>query len=63
MHLTHLSNKSPQTPLYLHHYDCHEDLLHCAEEDLPDNQLHPNNYLDEPTMAMIDAYVKHKLKM
>ena len=34
-----------------------------TEEDLPGNQLHPDNYLNKPTMAMVDAYVKHKLKM
>ena len=25
--------------------------------------LHPDNYLDKPTMAMVDAYAKHKLEM
>ena len=51
-----------EDPLYLHHYDRREDLLCCTEEDLPSAQLHPDNYLDESTMAMVDAYTKHKLE-
>ena len=52
-----------EDPLYLHHYDRREDLLRCAEEDLPGCQLHPDNYLDEPTMAMVDAFTKQRLEM
>ena len=51
-----------EDPLYLHHYDRREDLLRCAEEDLPGCQLHPDNYLDEPTMAMVDAFTKQRLE-
>ena len=51
-----------EDPLYLQHYDRHEDLLLCAEEDLPSNQLHPDNYLNEPTMAMVDAYARQTLE-
>ena len=52
-----------EDPLYLYHYNRREDLLHCVEEDLPGCQLHPDNYLDKPTMAMVDAFTKQRLEM
>ena len=52
-----------EDPLYLHHYNRCKDLLRCTEEDLPGCQLHPDNYLDEPTMAMVNVFTKQKLEM
>ena len=45
-------------PLYLAYQHRRDDLLNVDEEDLPGCQLHPDNYLDEPTMAMVEAYTK-----